>query len=97
LPEQHPEVTAELKQQQKCIVITVAGGSKTTTFRIFDPTEDLSAAGSPCPAWAQKAVQAWKATPVGAALLRKLAELLGGTPAEKGPEGTTIVDRRRGE
>ena len=89
----HPEITAKLDRQNRCIVFSVIGGSKTTTFRTSEAAPTLWEPGSPCPLWAQEAVRAWVATPEGVSLFNQLAVLVR-TPAVKGTEGTTVVDRK---
>ena len=90
-----PEISAELNTQRRCIIITVVGGTKSTTFRIADSAETLWSEESPCPAWAKEAVRTWSRTPPAIALFEQLARLLGEKAPDKGTEGTTVVDRRR--
>jgi len=73
----HPKVTGSLDSARRCIVITVAGGSRTATFKTTDVPEALWSDTSPCPPWAQDAVRGWSRTPGAVALFRQLARLQG--------------------
>jgi len=83
---ERPEITAELNRNNRCIVITVVGASKTATFRISGAAS-LWSDGSPCPVWALDAVRDWASTPAAAGLFGQLAN----TP---GSDETTVVERR---
>jgi hypothetical protein len=90
MADSHPEVTANLDQKRRCIVITVAGAEHTATFRTTDPAATLWTGNSPCPPWAQAAVQEWTRTPAAIALFRQLAQLHGRPPEA---DDRTPVDR----
>jgi hypothetical protein len=88
----HPEVTAKLDRKRRCIVITVAGDSRTASFKAFDEPASLWSEKSPCPAWAQAAVRAWSETPAGAGLFRDLAAL---APQPSPDDVPTAVERNK--
>jgi hypothetical protein len=89
------EITAELRSKRRCIVITIVGDGKTTTFKTSEPAVTLWARDSPCPVWAREAVRVWSGTPAALAIFQQLAMLLGRDP-EDSAEAPTAVERKSG-
>jgi hypothetical protein len=90
MADSHPEVTGNLDQKRRCIVITVVGAEHTATFRTSDPAATLWTGTSPCPAWAHAAVREWTRTPAAISIYRQLAQLQGRPPED---QDLTPVDR----
>jgi hypothetical protein len=86
----HPEVTGNLDQTHRCIIVTVAGADHTATFKTDDPAAAFWSGSPPCPDWALAAVREWTRTPSAIALYRQLAQLQGRPPADG---DLTPVDR----
>jgi hypothetical protein len=87
----HPEVTGNLDQKRRCIVITVAGADHTATFRTDEPTAAFWSEKPPCPDWALAAVREWTRLPATVSLYRQLAQLHGRPP--EAADEPTPVDR----
>jgi hypothetical protein len=87
----HPEVTGNLDQKRRSIVITVAGAGQTATFRTEEPTAAFWSEKPPGPPWGLEAVRKWTRTPPARALFRQLAQLQGKPPEPE--DDLTPVDR----
>jgi hypothetical protein len=88
----HHEVTGKLDRKRLCIVISVSGGGRTTSFKTSDEAATLWSDSSPCPHWAREAVRAWAGTPPAEGLFEELTELRGRISQDDIP---TAVDRKR--